>query len=73
MNLRADEQRAGGQRFNGKSLVEHAPDESGPWNLMRITGPASGLKQPCQIGLYACSPKEHGCRLEAGFLRIEQP
>ncbi len=54
-------------------LVEHAPDESGPWKLMRITRLAASPEQPCQIGVYACSPKERGCRVEVSFLRIEQP
>jgi len=52
-------------------IVEHAPDVCGPWTLMRIARLASGPEQSCQIGLYACSPKESGCRVGVRFLRIE--
>jgi uncharacterized protein len=54
-------------------LVEHAPAEAGPWNLMRVARLVSDPEQLCQIGLYACSPKGSGCRVEAKFLRIQAP
>ncbi len=53
-------------------LVEHAPAESGPWRLMRIARLISDPAQPCKIGVYACSPKESGCRVEVTLLRIER-
>ncbi len=52
-------------------LVEHAPDLSGPWTLMRIARLAPAPDLACQIGLYACSPKQSGCRVSVRFLRIE--
>jgi uncharacterized protein len=52
-------------------LVEHAPDEGGPWNTMRIAQLSSSSGQPGQIGLYACCPKRSGCRVDIGFFRIE--
>jgi regulation of enolase protein 1 (concanavalin A-like superfamily) len=54
-------------------LVEHAAGESGPWNLMRIARLLPGSEPCARIGLYACSPKGSGCRVEARFLRIELP
>lgn len=54
-------------------LVEHAPDQDGPWKLMRVAHLLYGPKDPCQIGIYACSPKESGCRVDVAFLRIEAP
>jgi len=54
-------------------LVEHAAGEHGPWNLMRIARLLPGSEPCARIGLYACSPKESGCRVEARFLRIELP
>jgi regulation of enolase protein 1 (concanavalin A-like superfamily) len=52
-------------------LVEHAATETGPWNLMRIARLHSASEPVAQMGLYACSPKEGGCLVDAGFLRIE--
>ncbi len=54
-------------------IVEHAPSASGPWTMMRIAHLASSPDQPCQIGLYTCSPKEAGCRVWVEFLRMERP
>jgi uncharacterized protein len=61
-------------RREGKDfLVEHAPTETGPWTLMRIAHLHSASEPVAQIGLYACSPKEGGCLVEARLLRIEVP
>lgn len=54
-------------------LVEHAPGKEGPWSLMRVARLLPSDDRKCQIGLYACSPKGRGLRVEAGFLRIEIP
>ena len=54
-------------------FVEHAATETGPWNLMRIAHLHSASEPVAQVGLYACSPKEVGCLVEAEFLRIELP
>ncbi len=54
-------------------LVEHAAGENGPWNLMRIARLLPNPDHRARIGLYACSPKGSGCRVEARFLRIEFP
>ena len=61
------------RREGADFLVEHASTENGPWNLMRVAHLHSASEPVAQMGLYACSPKEAGCLVDIGFLRIELP
>jgi regulation of enolase protein 1 (concanavalin A-like superfamily) len=52
-------------------FVEHAPDEAGPWRLMRVARLHRPSGVPLRCGIYACSPKGAGFQVEFASLRVE--
>ena len=60
-------------RWEGSDFfVEQAPAEAGPWQLMRVAHLFRTPDRPLLCGIYACSPKAAGFRVEFRSLRIQE-
>jgi uncharacterized protein len=59
------------RRKGGDFLVEYTGEDSGRWQLLRVTHLSAEPGSPAWGGFYACSPKGEGFRAEVEYLKIE--